>query len=120
MDFLIFIKTNKKISLLRFKNRFVCPECYTPYEVVNYRVNKVKCKYCNKFLIKRDDDKLDIILYRLKDYEKHEQRLLSFFKNKKTKIILLDFEFKIEDITLKQIEEWRKIKINQKKTMFIR
>lgn len=67
----------------RLSNRLVCENkaCQTVYNTSMPEAQTCVCSKCNSQLIKREDDKEDVIRERLKVYKDHETPILEFYKS---------------------------------------
>lgn len=78
-----FVLANDEI-IKRLQNRYICEneECQIVYSKsfdLLIQKNDMKCNVCSSPVIRRSDDKEEVIKKRLKGYYKYEQELLHFY-----------------------------------------
>lgn len=69
----------------RLATRLICTNshCQKIYTMSNTQIaslSSIKCDTCHASLVKRDDDRLDVVQHRLVVYHKHEKELLEFYQ----------------------------------------
>ncbi|MEK9154925.1 MAG: nucleoside monophosphate kinase [Patescibacteria group bacterium] len=104
--FEIGISENETIK--RNTHRLVCSICRSPImgqsSIINCKLNK--CPFCGGKLKHRFDDKKEVILTRLKEYQERTKPIISKLKNKKYKVIFIDgkpMPFKIHEKIIKHL-----------------
>mgnify|MGYP006287882193 CR=1 FL=1 len=88
----------------RISNRLVCDnkKCQAVYNTSQIKnIDDPLCELCDSKLIKRDDDKEEVVRERLKVYEQESNNLLNFYKSSHKKIENINVESK----TISQIFE---------------
>ena len=85
----IFIEISEEEIVKRLSCRFVCSNknCQTSFTESD---NLTYCKQCQSVLIRRDDDREDVVRERLKYYPTYRNALLDFYKNYGQKVEALD------------------------------
>jgi adenylate kinase len=80
IDIVIRLKVNLDIIIKRITGRVICSRCGKTYnEHFNPpKENEVCCK--KEFLLKRDDDNVDVAVKRFETYEKSTEPVLAFYK----------------------------------------
>jgi adenylate kinase len=80
IDLVIKLKVSLDVIKKRITGRMVCSKCGNTYnEFFNLPKKNTTC--CEKkFLIKRDDDSLDVAVKRFKTYEQSTEPVLDFYK----------------------------------------
>jgi len=76
----VLIELSEEEIVKRLSQRLLCSNknCQTPFSIAE---NLKNCKVCGGILIKRDDDKKEVVLERLKLYPAHRDSLLSFYQS---------------------------------------
>ncbi len=97
LDFRIFaIRIEDEIIVERLANREVCPSCKTIYSTLpdSPFISKVEgiCDRCGSDLVKREDDKEETVIDRLRVYAQHESGLLDFYKSAGVPVEFLNIE----------------------------
>ena len=84
LDLAIYFKTSVNVVIKRLSGRRVCSKCGRTYHLVNFKP-KVEgiCDDCRGELIQRPDDREEVILNRLKEYEKQTAPLIEYYRKKK-------------------------------------
>lgn len=87
--FLIILNAEEDILIKRLSNRRLCSVCGNIVNL-NDLENSNMCPYCNSVnsFIKRKDDNDDVIINRLKVYEKLTTPVLDYYKEKARNIII--------------------------------
>ena len=100
IDFVISLNVNRDIIQKRIMGRITCEKCnVTLNEYFDQeKINKLDCN--GKYLVKRKDDNLEIVLNRYDKYIKTTKPVLDFL-SKKTHIHEVDGTLKIDEITSK-------------------
>lgn len=102
IDFVIRFNLDEKIIIKRTSNRRICNKCKKVYNILsNPPINDNKCDKCSVELIIRDDDKSEVIMERLRVYNKKTKPLIAFY-NIKNNYYCIEADNKIENI-LQQI-----------------
>mgnify|MGYP003571337730 CR=1 FL=1 len=81
IDKAIYVTVSKITMIDRLRSRIVCSNCYTSYNMNTYK-NKV-CEKCSAPLIKREDDKEDILIERVKIYNANSYPIISKYSRDK-------------------------------------
>ncbi len=86
----VFFELDDGSAIKRLSNRRICPNCEKIYHLT-YNPSKLgeKCEECKIDLIQRKDDQEEIILERLRSFNKTTSPILEFYK-KKGKLITID------------------------------
>jgi adenylate kinase len=93
---IVRLKISERAVIDRLTLRLVCSDkgCQAVYSLVDGSGCQPKCEdicdLCESPLIKRADDEIEAIKYRLKLYSTHEQQLLDFYNAQGYEIIDLD------------------------------
>lgn len=95
VDKVIFTSVSKMTIMKRMRSRFVCPKCYTSYNVETY--DKNYCEKCGLHLIKREDDTEETLLDRIKTYNTNSYSILEKY-SKENKLITIANDGRIEDV----------------------
>ena len=100
IDFVISLNVNRDIIQKRIMGRITCEKCnVTLNEYFDQeRIDKLDCN--GKYLVKRKDDNLEIVLNRYDKYIETTKPVLDFL-SKKTHIHEVDGTLKIDEITSK-------------------
>lgn len=87
----VFIEIPDDEIVKRLSSRFVCSNknCQTSFSESD---NLTYCKLCNSSLVRRDDDKEDVVRERLKQYPAYRNALLDFYKSQEQLIEELDIK----------------------------
>ncbi len=80
-DFVIFIEIPDEISIKRISSRMICPKCGRVYIVKDTEKTPV-CEVCHVPLVRREDDKPEIIKRRLSVYHKETEPLKEIYKKR--------------------------------------
>jgi adenylate kinase len=109
IDMVIFISITHETAEKRITSRMVCKNCGASYNAI-HRKPKIEnvCDICGSEVIKRKDDNLDIILERLKTYEKETAPLISYYE-KQGKIEKIYGQTTIEETTKRVLEALKKL-----------
>ena len=95
VDKVIFTSVSKMTIMKRMRSRFVCPKCYTSYNVETY--DKNYCEKCGLHLIKREDDTEETLPDRIKTYNTNSYSILEKY-SKENKLITIANDGRIEDV----------------------
>lgn len=88
----IIIDVENESIIERMSNRRTCLNCGSTYHLIYNKPQKSNtCDNCNHKLVRRDDDKPEIVLDRLKTYEKNTKPLINFYE-KQGNVIHIDGE----------------------------
>ncbi|MFH0711569.1 MAG: adenylate kinase [archaeon] len=83
IDLVINISVPKEIIIQRLSSRITCKECGKIFNAIYHKPkNESKCDQCHGEIIRRPDDKPEIIQNRLKIYEEQTAPLIEFYKSK--------------------------------------
>lgn len=90
----------------RLADRLVCEKCQMPESQTFFKGStKLICGTCGGNLIKREDDKAEIVRDRLKTYAGHEKLLLDFQKRTHVEIDHIDVENKTPQQVFNEFKE---------------
>jgi adenylate kinase len=92
-NILIFVlKIPAKESIKRNVHRLVCSVCRTPVlNIEKFRnIDMSKCSFCGGKMQYRFDDKKEIILQRLKEYEKQSKPIIKEMRNRNFEVVSID------------------------------
>jgi adenylate kinase len=94
----LYIDVETKELLSRLTGRRLCTQCGRLYHLeLNPPQNNELCDICNIPLIQREDDKPEVVLARLKVYQKETAPLIEFYQ-KKSLLITIEGNGKVENI----------------------
>ena len=81
-----------EMVLERARNRIVCPSCGEPYTTTSFKPPKVEgiCDKCGSSLVKRPDDREDVVLNRLDVYQRETYPLLEVMARSNVPIHTID------------------------------
>lgn len=80
---IIFLKVSEKILIERLTNRRICGNCGENFHLVFKKpLVKNSCDRCQGQLIQRNDDKIDEIKARFKIFNKENDSILAFYKER--------------------------------------
>jgi adenylate kinase len=84
LDLVIYFKTSVHVIIQRLSGRRVCSKCGRTYHLVNFKP-KVQgvCDDCRGELVQRPDDREEVIMNRLKEYEKQTAPLIEYYQKKR-------------------------------------
>lgn len=88
----------------RLQGRIICAnnDCQAVYSLVEQQLapkDGASCAHCLKPLVRRNDDEsLDVIQDRLKQYHEHEKALVSYFEKTGKRLIELSVEKPLEEV----------------------
>lgn len=104
----IYLKVSPETVVKRVSGRLICSGCATIYLPDNSSayINRV-CSKCGKELIQRADDKPEVIVRRIKEYESRMKDLIDYY-GKKGRLIMINGEPSIVEISaeiFKQIDK---------------
>jgi adenylate kinase len=89
----------------RLSSRRMCPKDNTIYNLKSYvPKNDEKCDLCGTPLIMRDDDKPEVIRYRLQIYHQQTEPLIEFYREQDM-LVEIEASRSIEE-TQHQMDEW--------------
>ena len=90
-EVVIHLAVDYNIIIARLTVRRECPRCGTPYNVV-LRPPKVDelCDLDGTKLVRREDDREDVIRARLDAYEQQTRPVLDYFRNKGRRVVAVD------------------------------
>jgi len=90
-ELVIHLAVDYNIIIARLTGRRECPRCGTPYNVA-LRPPKVDelCDLDGEKLVKRDDDREEVIRARLEAYERQTRPVLDFFETNGGRVIRVD------------------------------
>jgi len=99
VSMVLYIKVSTEELLRRLSGRWICRDCQAPYNVVESppRVEG-KCDHCGGELYQRADDTEETAKKRLDVYVAQTLPLIEYY-NKAGKLVEIDGEGKIEDVT---------------------
>ena len=90
-EVVIHLAVDYNIIIARLTGRRECPRCGTPYNVV-LRPPKVDelCDLDGTKLVRREDDREDVIRARLDAYEQQTRPVLDYFRSKGRRVVAVD------------------------------
>ena len=90
-ELVIHLAVDYNIIIARLTGRRECPRCGTPYNVV-LRPPKVDelCDLDGEKLVRRDDDREEVIRARLDAYDRQTRPVLEYFRNNGGRVIEVD------------------------------
>jgi adenylate kinase len=90
-EVVIHLAVDYNIIIARLTGRRECPRCGTPYNVV-LRPPKVDelCDLDGTKLVRREDDREDVIRARLDAYEQQTRPVLDYFRNNGRRVVAVD------------------------------
>ena len=80
LDCALLINQTYDVIVPRLAGRRVCKDCTATTNVSDLK--EYKCPKCGGELLQRDDDKEEVVLNRLKEYERQTAPLIEYYKNK--------------------------------------
>lgn len=86
IDKVINLIVDREIIIERLTNRLICPNCSRTYHLTNPSLKpkqEGECDDCHKKLVKRSDDNLEKINYRLDVYEEFAKKIINYYQKKK-------------------------------------
>lgn len=84
LDLAIYFKTSVNVVIKRLSGRRVCSKCGRTYHLTNFKPKAEGiCDDCRGELVQRPDDREEVILNRLKEYEKQTAPLIEYYRKKK-------------------------------------
>ena len=93
---IVAVRVSDEVIIERLATRMVCQKCKSIYSTSPSSPFRSKnegiCDKCGSDLIKRDDDKEEVVRERLKVYGRHEGELLDFYKSVNLPIEILRVE----------------------------
>lgn len=97
-DIVIYLNVSDEVIIKRLTGRRVCPKCGKIYNIYYNKPKKDEiCDIDNEPLIQRDDDKLEIIEKRIKEFNENTKPLVDFYKERKM-LYQIDGEGTIDEI----------------------
>lgn len=94
IDCALLIDQSYDIIIPRLAGRRVCKDCKQTLNIDNLKENK--CPKCGGELLQREDDKEEIVVRRLEEYEKQTAPLIEYYKNNGL-LQIVNASTKIED-----------------------
>jgi adenylate kinase len=84
LDVVFHLKTSDKVIIDRIVGRYICKKCGASYNKNGVQPKKAGvCDVCGGTEFKvRDDDKINVVKNRLKEYHKVEKELLDYYNKK--------------------------------------
>ncbi len=109
----IYLQISPETVIKRVSSRLICSGCATIYLPDNSSayINRI-CSKCGGKLIQRPDDKPDVIVRRIKEYESRMKDLVDYYR-KKGRLIMINGEPTIDEISkdiFNHIDEYLKEK----------
>ncbi len=80
LDCALLINQTYDVIVPRLAGRRVCKDCTATTNVSD--LTEYKCPKCGGELLQRDDDKEEVVLNRLKEYERQTAPLIEYYENK--------------------------------------
>jgi len=110
IDGLIEVYLEDETIIERLSQRRVCSNCGVGYHL---EFNKPKqngvCDVCGAKLVKREDDKPEIVKKRLETYRNHTKPIIEFFKEKEIKYLQLRGDLDLKSQRNFMVEQVRKM-----------
>ncbi|MEK7636026.1 MAG: nucleoside monophosphate kinase [Patescibacteria group bacterium] len=111
--FIFVLKIPAKESIKRNTHRLNCSVCRTPVlNISKFRNIKISaCPFCGGKMNYRFDDKKEVIIKRLKEYENQSQPIIKEMKRKNFKIITIDgtpLPYKVHNLIMAKIVKFHK------------
>ena len=93
LDVVFHLKTSDKVIIDRIVGRYICKKCGASYNKNGVKPKKAGvCDVCGSTEFKvRDDDKINVVKNRLKEYHEVEKELLDYY-NKKDLVYIISGE----------------------------
>ena len=100
IDTVVNLKIDDDIVIKRLTGRRSCPECGAIYhiETLKPEVEGI-CDECSKDLVRRSDDKPDVVKNRLKTYHSQTAAVIGYYQKVNKTIFEIDADGDIEEIT---------------------
>lgn len=96
LDYAIKLNLPKEKALKRLEGRLVCPFCEAFYNLeTNPPKKDLLCDFCAKKLIRRSDDKKDLIATRIQVYQKKTEPVEDYYQ-KQGKLKIVDGDAKLD------------------------
>ncbi len=92
--FVILLDIPDKIAIERISHRMICPRCGRVYTVKDPNKDNY-CEVCHVKLVRRDDDKEEIIKKRLELYHKETEPLKDIYKDK---LLIIDGTKSVKEV----------------------
>jgi len=105
-ELVIHLAVDYNIIIARLTGRRECPRCGTPYNVV-LRPPKVDelCDLDGEKLVRRDDDREEVVRARLDAYEKQTRPVLDYFRDKGERVIEVDASYDTPEAVYQKIRQ---------------
>ena len=103
-EVVIHLAVDYNVIIARLTGRRECPRCGTPYNVV-LRPPKVDelCDLDGTKLVRREDDREDVIRARLEAYEQLTQPVLDYLRNNGGRVIDVDASYDPPEVVFQKI-----------------
>jgi adenylate kinase len=103
-EVVIHLAVDYNVIIARLTGRRECPRCGTPYNVV-LRPPKVDelCDLDGTKLVRREDDREDVIRARLEAYERLTQPVLDYLRNNGGRVIDVDASYDPPEVVFQKI-----------------
>jgi len=99
INLLINLIIEEHSILDRLKNRLVCPKCDATYNSKYKQPTKLSvCNFDNEKLVKREDDREDLILIRLKKQKSMQPLIIDYYKEKSLNIIEINANQSMQNV----------------------
>ncbi|WP_031489023.1 adenylate kinase family protein [Ureaplasma canigenitalium] len=96
LDYAFYLDIDRDILVKRLTGRVSCPECKFIYNIYFIKPKKEGyCDHCHIPLVKRDDDNIDTVLHRFKEFDELTLPLIEYYE-KEQKLVRINAN---QDIT---------------------
>ena len=83
LDAVVCLEVPTELLVKRLVNRRVCPKCKAVYHLINKKpINDGICDHDGTELMHREDDREDVIVERMRLYNKNTEPLIEFYKER--------------------------------------
>lgn len=95
VDKVVYTTVSEITIIKRLRSRFVCPSCYTSYNMDTY--DKNYCEKCSLRLVKREDDTEETLLKRIRTYKENAYSILDKY-SRENKLVTIANEGSINEV----------------------
>lgn len=98
LDYVFYLNINDDLLIKRLTGRRMCPGCGGIYNIyLKPSKNNNKCENCDKELIQRSDDVLEVVQSRIDTYNQQTLALVDYYQ-KQNKLIHINADRAVDDI----------------------
>lgn len=111
IDAVVDLQVPDEVIESRMTGRRSCPKCGAVYHIENLKPKvEGKCDNCGVDLVQRPDDTPEVVENRLKIYHEQTAAVAGYYKSAGKKIIEIDANKSVEEVTASVIAELDKLK----------